>query len=59
MITLHPEANKEIIETLDDTVEYLCHHLSKEGHLVSGETLWKIINCYSETKLAEFEGMFN
>ena len=38
-----------ILETIEDTVEYLC-----DENLLSGEKVWVMINALSEAKLNEF-----
>ena len=38
-----------ILETIEDTVEYLC-----DENLLSGEKVWVMIHALSDEKLAEF-----
>ena len=38
-----------ILETIEDTVEYLC-----DEHLLSGEKVWVMIHALSESKMEEF-----
>ena len=37
------------METLEDTVEHLCHE-----HFISGEKVWVMIHALSEYKVKEF-----
>ena len=39
----------EVMETLEDTVEHLCHE-----HFISGEKVWVMIHALSEYKVKEF-----
>ena len=39
----------EVMETLEDTVEHLCHE-----HFLSGEKVWVMINALSVYHLKEF-----
>ena len=39
----------EIMETIEDTVEYLCNE-----NMISGEKVWVMIGALSEAKLGEF-----
>lgn len=45
------EKHDELIELLDDTIEYFC-----DKELVSGELVWTIIECYAVAKQAELAG---
>ena len=38
-----------ILETIEDTVEYLC-----DSNLLSGEKVWVMIHALSESKMEEF-----
>mgnify|MGYP003127555721 FL=1 len=38
-----------ILETIEDTVEYLC-----DENLLSGEKVWVMIHALSESKMEEF-----
>ena len=46
------EQHDELIEVLEDTVAYACHQW-----MISGETAWKIIECYAIAKQAELAGL--
>ena len=39
----------EVMETLEDTVEHLCHE-----HFITGEKVWVMIHALSEYKVKEF-----
>jgi hypothetical protein len=58
-ITIQPEVLKEITGVIEDAVEYACTPEVTQGTLISGETVWKIVECLAVAKQAEFEGMFN
>jgi len=58
MTTITRDQSKEITEMIEDTVEYLCRQMFENGTPMSGETIYKVISCYSETKLHEFSGGF-
>ena len=53
---LTPDTLDTITETLEDTVEYLSQDLYEQGHLMSGEKLWTIVQCLAEAKVAQFRG---
>ena len=59
MITITPETNQLITETIEDTVSYICQELASSGELISGETVYKVMECYALTKQAEYQGMFD
>ena len=59
MTTITRDQSTTVTEMLEDTVQYLCQDLFESGTPLSGETVWKIISCYSETKLHEFSGQFD
>lgn len=46
------EQHDELIEVLEDTVQYAC-----DQWMFSGEAAWAIIECYAKTKQAEIEGL--
>jgi len=58
-ITIHPDFAKELNETLEDMVEYLCREAYSQGYPVSGETCWKLVSTYATTKEAEFAGLID
>lgn len=45
------EKHDELIALIEDSVEYFCNE-----NLVSGELAYTIMNCYSEAKIAQFQG---
>ena len=56
MTTITTDLHIEFTEMLDDTVEYICREYSTRGDLVSGETLYKIMECWAAANLAEMSG---
>ena len=54
---------KELQVTMEDTVEYLCDEINQDtshyGTLISGETMWGMIECLAVAKQAEMSGEFN
>ena len=50
MVTVTHRAHQELVELLEDAVEYWCRSQAEEGELYSGETAWKIAGAYSEAK---------
>lgn len=55
-ITLSREMVSEFNGLLEDAVEYICTEFSKEGELVSGETLYKVMECFAVAKQEEMKG---
>ena len=51
------EAHDELIETLEDTIQYFCDEQMRAGEPVSGQTAWAIIECFALAKQAEMEGL--
>jgi len=52
MSTTHEQLREEainILETIEDTVSYLC-----DENLLSGEKVWVMIHALSEAKIDEF-----
>ena len=58
-ITIEPEVLHEINGLIEDAVAYACTSDVTQGALISGETVWKIVECLAIAKQAEFNGMFN
>lgn len=50
MVELTREAHDELVELVEDVVQYWCQEQYKEGRPMSGQTAWKVINCYSTLK---------
>jgi hypothetical protein len=48
---LDREVLNELTEVIEDTIEYACDH-----HQLSGEMVWKVVECLAIAKQAEFEG---
>ncbi len=59
MITLNKDTHDELIELIEDSVEYWVSETVKNGEVVSGETAWKIISSLAISKEVEFAGGFN
>ena len=59
MTTITRETNQFITETIEDTVSYICQELASSGELISGETVYKVMECYALAKQAEYQGMFD
>jgi len=45
------EEHNELIELIDDTISYFC-----QENMVSGETAYKVLECYSYAKQMQFAG---
>ena len=58
-ITINPELMIEVQELLEDAVEYLCREEQHAGRLISGETIYKIIDCCAVAKQAEMQGLID
>ena len=43
---------QEITEVIEDTIEYACDH-----HQLSGEMVWKLVECLAVAKQAEIAGL--
>ena len=50
-MNLTSEKHQQLIELIDDTVEYYC-----DENLVSGELVYTVLECYSIAKLAQLRG---
>ena len=59
MIIIERDTVNLITDELEALVAALSRDFAREGKLVSGETIYKIINAYSATKEEEFKGTFN
>lgn len=55
-ITISQEFNKELCETIEDSIEYIIAEYAKNGELVSGETAYKLLECFAVAKQAQFRG---
>ena len=49
--TLSNETHSDIVETLEDTVQYLC-----DEFMVSGECVWTVIECLALAKQEQLKG---
>ena len=56
MVTLNRETVKDFTDLLEDAVQYITEAAYKEGELVSGETLYKVMECFAAAKQAEMSG---
>ena len=56
-ITISHELMQEVRELLEDSVEYLVREECNAGNLISGETMWKIVECCAVAKQAEMQGL--
>ena len=56
MITISQELNTEFTEMLEDCVEYITTEYYTQGELVSGQTLYKMMEAFALAKLAQFDG---
>jgi len=45
------EKHQQLIELIEDTVEYYC-----DENMVSGELVYTVLECYSIAKLAQLRG---
>lgn len=50
-MNLTSEKHQQLIELIEDTVEYYC-----DDNLVSGELVYTVLECYSIAKLAQLRG---
>ena len=48
---IHSDVLNELTEVIEDTIEYACDH-----HQLSGEMVWKIVECLAVAKQAELAG---
>ena len=49
----------EVKETIEDMVEYLVSESVKNGQLISGETVYKMIESVAVAKQAEMQSQFD
>ena len=56
MVRVSYQASTELRESLEDLVEYFCDQQRKEGELISGETVYKMIEAVAVAKQAQFAG---
>ena len=56
MTTITQATSNTIVESIEDTVEYLCRDLFESGTPISGETLWLLVSALAEAKGAQFRG---
>ena len=58
-ITISHQFVDDLQALLEDTVEYSIKEAMENGELISGESVYKIIEVLAVTKQAEFRGEFN
>ena len=46
------EQHSELIELIEDTVEYFC-----DQNMLSGELVYTVLECYAQAKVAEMQGL--
>ena len=51
-MNLDREVLNELTKVIEDTIEYACDH-----HQLSGEMVWKVVECIAIAKQAEIEGL--
>ena len=56
MVRVSYQASTELKESLEDLVQYFCEEQRKEGELISGETVYKMIEAVAVAKQAQFAG---
>ena len=60
-VSITKEINQEVVETVEDTVEYLCREINNNseyfGTMISGETIWQMVECLAIAKQAEMAGL--
>ena len=59
MITISHETHELIVETIEDSVEYVCMEAFKEGEPLAGQTVWKIVEVLAIAKQVEMSGGFD
>lgn len=50
-MNISQEQHSELIELIEDSVAHFCSE-----NMISGELVYTILNCYSDAKLAQFQG---
>ena len=50
-MTITEAKHQQLIELIEDTVEYFC-----DENMVSGELVYTVLECYSSAKLAQMRG---
>ena len=56
MATITQNQSTTIVESIEDTVEYLCQEMFESGSPMSGETMWLVVSALAEAKCAQFRG---
>ena len=55
-VTISREFNTELQELIEDSVEYIIKEYASNGELVSGETVYKLLECFAIAKQEQFKG---
>ena len=50
MVEVNRDDHHELVQLLEDAVQYWCDGCAEEGRFYSGETAWKIVSCFGEAK---------
>ena len=48
--TIDREVHQDLVEAIEDTVEYACDH-----YMLSGEIVWTIVECLAMAKIAQLK----
>ena len=56
MSTVTQDQSTTIVQTIEDTVEYLCQEMFELGTPMSGETMWLLVSALADAKGAQFRG---
>jgi hypothetical protein len=52
MSELNREVHNELVETIEDMVEYWC-----DANMMSGELAWIVVECLAKAKVAQLQGV--
>ena len=56
MASITEVQSNTIVESITDTVEYLCQEMYELGTPMSGETMWLVVSALADAKGAQFRG---
>ena len=51
MATLDRDTHRDLVETIEDMVEYWC-----DANMMSGELAWVVVECLAKAKVAQLQG---
>ena len=54
--TISREFNTELCELIEDSVEYIIGEYANNGEYISGETVYKMLECVAIAKQEQFKG---